>query len=145
MWQIDYKYNDELTKVFMTSNLIGGFFARLEGSRKYIFGAASVYGTDNDSIVRGAFLIRGDNADHAFDVAPDYESYAVKKLDPTSEKDKEFVDDMWAWDKPIEVDGKTYPWFVSPLFLLALLHMYSQCNLQGRWQGLQVEALSIYS
>jgi elongation factor 1-gamma len=89
-------------------SLTGGFFARLEGSRKYIFGAASVYGVTNDSVIRGAFVIRGQEALTAFDVAPDYESYEFTKLDPTKAEDKEFVDDMWAWDKPIEVNGKTY-------------------------------------
>lgn len=29
LWRVDYKYNDELTMTFMSSNLIGGFFARL--------------------------------------------------------------------------------------------------------------------
>jgi elongation factor 1-gamma len=89
-------------------SLTGGFFARLEASRKYIFGAASVYGVTNDSVIRGAFVIRGQEALPAFDVAPDYESYEFTKLDPTKAEDKEFVDDMWAWDKPIEVNGKTY-------------------------------------
>ncbi|KAF2874241.1 hypothetical protein BDV95DRAFT_516186 [Massariosphaeria phaeospora] len=110
IWKVDYKYNDELTVVFMTSNLIGGFFARLEGSRKYIFGAASVFGENNNSIVRGAFVIRGQEALPAFDVAPDYESYEFTKLDPKKTEDQEFVNDQWAWDKPITVDGKDYPW-----------------------------------
>jgi len=34
LWRVDYKYNEELTMTFMTSNLIGGFFNRLEASRK---------------------------------------------------------------------------------------------------------------
>lgn len=106
IWEVDYKYNDELTQTFMTSNLIGGFFARLEGSRKYIMGCASVYGVANDSVVKGAFVIRGQEALPAFDVAPDYESYSFTKLDPKSAKDKELVDSMWAWDQPIEVGGK---------------------------------------
>ncbi|KAF2194594.1 hypothetical protein K469DRAFT_734413 [Zopfia rhizophila CBS 207.26] len=110
LWRLDYKYNDELTMTFMTSNLIGGFFARLEASRKYIFGAASVYGVTNDSVVQGAFVIRGQEALPAFDVAPDYESYEFTKLDPTKAEDKEFVNDQWAWDKPITVNGKTYEW-----------------------------------
>jgi len=94
----------------MTSNLIGGFFTRLEGSRKYLFGAASVYGVKDDSIIRGAFVVRGQEAQPAFDVAPDIDSYEFTKLDPTKDEDKEFVNDMWAWDKPIEVNGKTYEW-----------------------------------
>ena len=110
MWSVDYKYNDELTMTFMTSNLIGGFFNRLEASRKYLFGCASVYGVTNDSVVKGAFLVRGQEGLPAFDVAPDYESYEFKKLDPKSKEDRDFVDDMWAWDKPITVNGKTYEW-----------------------------------
>ena len=94
----------------------GGFFARLEASRKYIFGCASVFGKSNDSVVRGAFVIRGHDAAHAFDVAPDYDSYTFTKLDPASKDDREFVDDMWAWDKPIEVDGKTYEWADGKVF-----------------------------
>jgi len=116
LWRMDYKYNDELTMTFMTSNLIGGFFTRLEASRKYIFGAASVYGVTNDSVVRGAFVIRGQDAAPAFDVAPDFESYEFIKLDHTKPEDKEFVDDMWAWDKPIEVNGKPYEWADGKVF-----------------------------
>ncbi|KAF2197154.1 eEF1-gamma domain-containing protein [Delitschia confertaspora ATCC 74209] len=116
LWKVDYKYNDELTMTFMTSNLIGGFFARLEASRKYIFGCASVYGVTNDSIIKGAFLVRGQDALPAFDVAPDFESYEFTKLDPTSEETKEFVNDMWSWDKPIVVDGKTYEWADGKVF-----------------------------
>jgi len=116
LWKVDYKYNDELTMTFMTSNLIGGFFARLEASRKFIFGAASVYGVANDSIIKGAFLIRGQEALPAFDVAPDYESYSFTKLDPKNPKDREFVEDQWAWDKPIVVDGKTYEFADGKVF-----------------------------
>lgn len=110
LWKIDYKYNEELTQVFMTSNLIGGFFARLEGSRKFIFGCASVYGTANDSIIKGAFVIRGQDALPAFEVAPDFESYEFTKLDPSKPEDKEFVDEQWTWEKPVVENGKTYPW-----------------------------------
>ena len=99
---------------FMTSNLIGGFFTRLEASRKYLFGAASVFGVTNDSIVKGAFVIRGQEEKPAFDVAPDYDSYEFTKLDPV--KDREFVNDMWAWDKPIEVGGKKYEWADGKVF-----------------------------
>ena len=94
----------------------GGFFARLEGSRKYIFGAASVYGTAGDSIIKGAFVVRGQEALPAFDVAPDYESYEFTKLDPKNPEDREFVNDQWSWDKPIEVNGKSYEWADGKVF-----------------------------
>merc|ERR1719268_256990 len=34
IWRGDYKYNDELTMVFMSCNLIGGMFQRLEKLKK---------------------------------------------------------------------------------------------------------------
>lgn len=116
LWRIEYKYNDELTMTFMSSNLIGGFFARLEGSRKYLFGAASVYGVTNDSVIRGAFMVRGQEALPAFDVAPDWESYEFIKLDPSKAEDKEFLEDQWSWDKPIDVNGKKYDWADGKVF-----------------------------
>jgi elongation factor 1-gamma len=116
LWKVDYKYNDELTLTFMSSNLVGGFFARLEASRKYLFGAMSVYGVANDSVIQGAFLVRGQEALPAFDVAPDWESYEFTKLDPSKPEDKEFVNDQWSWDKPIEVNGKKYDWADGKVF-----------------------------
>lgn len=116
LWRVDYKYNDELTMTFMSANLIGGFFARLEASRKYLFGACSVYGVSNDSIIRGAFMVRGQEALPAFDVAPDWESYEFTKLDPSKAEDKEFVEDQWSWDKPIEANGKKYEWADGKVF-----------------------------
>lgn len=108
IWRVDYKYNDELTLTFMSNNLIGGFNARLEGSRKYLFGCASVYGENNDSVIQGAFVIRGQEYLPVFDVAPDYESYSFKKLDPQNADDRAFVEDQWTWVKPVVVNGKEY-------------------------------------
>ena len=65
-----------------------------------------MYGVTNDSIIKGAFIVRGQEALPAFDVAPDHESYEFTKLDPKSEKDRKFFDSMMAWDEPIEVKGK---------------------------------------
>jgi elongation factor 1-gamma len=96
--------------------LPGGFFTRLEASRKYLFGAASVYGESNNSIIKGAFLVRGQDALPAFDVAPDVDSYEFTKLDPKNPEDREFVNDQWAWDKPIVVDGKSYEWADGKVF-----------------------------
>lgn len=109
IWRCDYKYNDELTLTFMSNNLIGGFNTRLEGSRKYIFGCASVYGVSNDSVIQGAFVIRGQEFEPVFDVAPDYESYQFTKLDPKKAEDREFLEAQWSWEKPVIVGGKEYP------------------------------------
>ena len=61
-------------------------------------------------------MVRGNEALPAFDVAPDWESYEFTKLDPHKNADKEFLEDMWAWDKPIEVDGKVYDWADGKVF-----------------------------
>ena len=108
IWRVDYKYNDELTLTFMSNNLIGGFNARLEASRKFLFGSASVFGESNDSVIQGAFVIRGQEYLPVFDVAPDYESYEFVKLDPTKPEDREFLELHWLWDRPITVNGKEY-------------------------------------
>lgn len=65
-----------------------------------------MFGETNNSVIQGAFVVRGQEALPAFDVAPDYESYEFTKLDPSKKEDKEFVEDQWAGDKPIEVNGK---------------------------------------
>jgi elongation factor 1-gamma len=75
-----------------------------------------VYGESNNSIIKGAFLVRGQDALPAFDVAPDYESYEFTKLDPTKAEDKEFVNDQWSWDKPITENGKEYQWADGKVF-----------------------------
>jgi elongation factor 1-gamma len=116
LWKVDYKYNDELTMTFMSNNLIGGFNNRLEASRKYLFGCASVFGTNNDSIIQGAFVVRGQEYLPVFDVAPDYESYEFTKLDPSKPEDREFVELHWSWDRPITVNGKEYPHATGKVF-----------------------------
>ncbi|AEO63258.1 59429cb4-1b50-4800-80d4-9dc68016febd [Thermothielavioides terrestris] len=116
LWKAAYKYNDELKLTFMSSNLIGGFNNRLEASRKYLFGCASVFGTNNDSIIEGAFVIRGQDYLPVFDVAPDYESYEFTKLDPTKPEDRAYVEAQWSWDKPIVVNGKEYPHAAGKVF-----------------------------
>jgi elongation factor 1-gamma len=109
IWKVEYKYNDELTLTFMSNNLIGGFNNRLEASRKYLFGCCSVYGTNNDSVIQGAFVIRGDDWKPVFEVAPDYESYTFTKLDPSNPEDRAFVEAQWSMEATITVNGKEYP------------------------------------
>jgi len=116
IWRCDYKYNDELTLTFMSSNLVGGFNTRLEGSRKYLFGCGSVYGENNDSVIQGAFVIRGQEFAPVFDVAPDYESYDFKKLDPKNPEDREFLENQWTWEKPVTVNGKEYAHAAGKVF-----------------------------
>lgn len=106
LYKVDYKYNDELTLTFMSNNLVGGFFNRLSASTKYMFGCMVVYGESNNNGITGAFLVRGQDYVPAFDVAPDWESYAFTKLDGSLPETRKFVDNMFAWDEPVEVNGE---------------------------------------
>ncbi|EIW76579.1 elongation factor 1-gamma [Coniophora puteana RWD-64-598 SS2] len=106
VWRVDFKYNEELTQVFMSSNQIGGFFNRLEASRKYLFGSVGVLGENNASVISGALILRGQEAKPVVEAAPDWESYDYKKLDLSNEEDKKFFEAALAWD--LEVDGKAW-------------------------------------
>jgi len=109
-WKVTYKYHDELTQVFMSANLIGGFHSRLEASRKYLFGSAGVYGKANASKIQGAYMIRGSDYKAVFDVAPDWESYDFEPLD--FKKDIDFIKGCWNWDNTFDgleyADGKVF-------------------------------------
>jgi elongation factor 1-gamma len=100
IWRGDYKYNDELTMVFMSCNLIGGMFQRLEKLKKNAFASACLFGKDNDSSISGIWVFKGQ--DLAFELSEDwqidYASYDWKKLDSKSEECKALVGQYWKWE-----------------------------------------------
>lgn len=99
IWYCEYKYNDELAKTFMSSNLIGGMYQRIEKMRKAAFASVCVWGGDNDSTISGVWVWRGQ--DLAFTLSPDwqidYESYSWKKLDPKDAETKAIVEQYFSW------------------------------------------------
>jgi len=100
IWLGEYKYNEELTKVFMSCNLIAGMFQRLEKLRKNAFASMCLFGQDNNSSISGIWVWRGQ--DLAFTLAPDwqvdYEVYSWTKLDPKAPETKKMVQDYLAWE-----------------------------------------------
>jgi len=106
LWKVNFKYPEELTQVFMSSNQIGGFFNRLEASRKYLFGSMGVLGTSNASIIEGVFIARGLDIVPVVDVAPDWESYAYERIDLNNPEKKAYFEAALAWD--LEVNGKKW-------------------------------------
>jgi elongation factor 1-gamma len=110
IWRVDFKYNEELTQTFMSSNQIGGFFNRLEASRKYLFGSVGVLGTSNDSIITGALVARGPEIKPVVEVAPDWESYTYERVNLDNAEQKAFFEAALAWDLEVGdkkwVDGK---------------------------------------
>lgn len=112
VWRIDFLYNEDLTMTFMSANQIGGLFARWEASRKYLFASVGVLGKTNDSIISGALVLRGQEAEPVVSVAPDWESYKFTRLDLSKPEDKEFFDGAMAWDLKVGdkewADGKNF-------------------------------------
>jgi len=107
VWRVDFKYNEELTQTFMSSNQIGGFFNRLEASRKYLFGSVGVLGTTGASVISGTLILRGQEVQPVVEAAPDWESYSYVKLDlKGNEEDKKFFEAALAWD--LEIGGKKW-------------------------------------
>lgn len=108
--------------MFMSSNQIGGFFNRLEASRKYLFGSVGVLGENNASIISGVLILRGQDAKPVVDCAPDYESYEYKKLDVfENQDDKTFFEGALAWD--LEVNGKKWADGKNVSAMVLFLHL----------------------
>jgi len=94
IWFCEYMYPDELTMTFMSSNLIGGMFQRLDKLRKYAFGSVAVFGSNNDSSISGVWVWRGQDLafEKSEDLQIDYSSYKWTKMDPKSEETKAKVE-----------------------------------------------------
>ncbi|KAJ8652439.1 hypothetical protein O0I10_011906 [Lichtheimia ornata] len=109
IWKATYKYNDELTLVFMSNNLIGGFFARLERARKYAFASMVVTGTNNNNAISGYFIIRGQEVPYEIYDAADYDSYEFVKVEPSQyEEKKDEIYKYMAWEVDGFADGKIF-------------------------------------
>ena len=112
LWKVDYKYNDELMMTFMSSNLVGGFFQRLERARKYAFGSMVILGEDNKNEITGFFVIRGQEIPPEVSEAADFDSYTFLKMDPNNAKVREDYNAIIAWDEKIYgksfADGKVF-------------------------------------
>merc|ERR1711923_259533 len=99
IWRCDYKYNDELTMVFMSCNLMGGMFQRLEKLRKNAFASMALFGENNNSTISGIWVWKGH--DLVFELSDDwkidYASYDWTKLDSDSEETKKMVNHYLCW------------------------------------------------
>ncbi|KAI6095139.1 hypothetical protein EDD16DRAFT_1781644 [Pisolithus croceorrhizus] len=98
IYHVDFKYDEELTLLIMSSNQLGGFFNRLE--------AFTVFGAASDSIIAGALILRGQDVKPVVEVAPDYERYDYRELDLENSKDSAFFEGALAWD--LEIDDKKW-------------------------------------
>jgi elongation factor 1-gamma len=104
LWYCEYKYASELQQVFMSSNLIGGMFQRIEKLRKNAFASMAVFGENNNNTIAGVWFWKGQGL--AFPLSPDwttdYESYEWRKLNPEDENDKKLVNNFFLWEGDVK-------------------------------------------
>jgi elongation factor 1-gamma len=100
IWKSDYKFNDELSMVFMSCNLVGGMFQRLEKMKKHAFASSILFGENNNSSICGIWVWKGQ--ENVFDLcdewAIDSPSYTWTRLDSKSEECKKLVHQYWKWE-----------------------------------------------
>lgn len=97
LWQSEYKFNDELTQLFKTCNLIGGFLQRLDKLRKYGFGSILIFGEEGSFQITGVWLFRGAEIPAEMKDCDDCELYNWRKLDVDHPEDKKAVDEYFGW------------------------------------------------
>lgn len=59
IWYCEYKFPEQLEKVFMTCNLVSGMYQRLDKLRKNAFASMLVFGQDNSNTICGIWVWRG--------------------------------------------------------------------------------------
>ncbi|CAF2919768.1 unnamed protein product [Rotaria sp. Silwood2] len=108
IWFCEYNYPENLTQIFMTCNLVSGFFQRLDKLRKHAFASMCVFGENNNNTIAGIWVWRGHEL--AFELSPDwqvdYESYTWKRLSVDDENTKKLVNQYLLWEG--EHNGKKF-------------------------------------
>jgi elongation factor 1-gamma len=109
LWLMEYKYNEENKRIFMTSNAVGGFQQRTDEIRKWAFGVMDVLGTEETRLeIAGIWLLRGDTVEHMISANDDANWYQWTKL---AGKDLALTDEVKAkitayWTAEGELEGK---------------------------------------
>lgn len=108
IWKCEYKYPEDFTRIFMTSNLIGGMFQRIEKLRKNALANMGVYGVDNDNTIAGVWFWKGQELVFPLcdDWKTDYDSYTWTKMSPDNADDRKFLEDCWLHEG--EFKGKKF-------------------------------------
>jgi len=114
MWFCEYKFPEELNMTFMSANLVGGMYQRIEKLRKNAFASMAVWGENKNNTIAGVWMWRGQEL--AFPLCPDwttdYESFNWRKLNPEDEKDRALVNQFLLWEGDLNgkkfADGKIF-------------------------------------
>jgi elongation factor 1-gamma len=99
IWFAEYKYNNELEKIFMTLNLLGGFIQRLDKLRKYGFGSLCIFGANEPPFEIGCcWLFRGTEIPAEMKECDDAEHYNWKKADTNDSATRQLINDYFTWE-----------------------------------------------
>eukprot|EP00300_Choanocystis_sp_HF-7_P033165 c4545_g1_i1.p1 GENE.c4545_g1_i1~~c4545_g1_i1.p1 ORF type:complete len:465 (-),score=62.67 c4545_g1_i1:101-1495(-) len=115
-YHCSYKFNDELQKLYMVSNLVSGFLQRLDELRKYGFGNMLIFGDEAKGMkVSGCWMFRGQDVPPMMNDCDDSAWYEWKKLNADDAADRALIEDYMVWagkfggKEEIEAtDGKTF-------------------------------------
>jgi elongation factor 1-gamma len=99
----DYKDNPiKGNRFFMTCNLVGGAFQRLEEVRKYAFGSYCIFGADGENEIHGVWVFRGNDIPREVRESPDFESYDFTPANLDDATHRHRINAFLAWK---EIDG----------------------------------------
>lgn len=101
-WSMTYNYDDENTVYFQSQNHLGGFLQRADECRKFAFGVAFLYGTDEDTPpfrTAGCWLFRGQDLTPEMKEHPSAEYFTWTKMSTGSHDDKATIENFFIGEK----------------------------------------------
>lgn len=104
-----YKYPEECTVDFKTSNLFGGFLQRLDVVKhlsRYSLCSTVILKRDKFYYIYGVWLFRGNEIPVEFTKVDDFNYYEWRKVDTNNETDKQLAGDIWAWSTENDWGGR---------------------------------------
>jgi len=100
MYIFTYKYPEECTVDFKTSNLFGGFLQRLDIVKhlaRFSIVSTVILKKEKFFYIYGVWLFRGKDMPVEFTKVEDYNNYHWTKVDPKNNDQKTLVNDIWSW------------------------------------------------
>lgn len=101
IYKSEYQYNSDNRIYFMTQNLVGGWFQRLEELGKYGFGSVVLLGKDEDTapfVVNGMWIFRGQDVPAEMKECPDSEYHKFTRLDTSNVADRKLIENYFFGD-----------------------------------------------
>jgi len=109
MYNFTYKYPEECTVDFKTSNLFGGYLQRLDSVKKLAqFSICSTVTLKKGPHfhIFGVWLFRGQDMPIEFTKVDDFNYYEWTKVDVTNQEHRQWCDDIWSWSTLNEWGGR---------------------------------------